>query len=65
MADEPDLVEQIRAVRRRLWQEHGPTTERFFEWIRSCEAQHPERLAVPPRELTDDEIEEVVRLTGG
>jgi hypothetical protein len=65
MTDELDLVEQVRAVRRRLWEEHGPTTEQVFEWIRSREAQHPEKLAVPPRELTDQDIEEIVRMTGG
>ncbi|MBI5488441.1 MAG: hypothetical protein HY905_14000 [Deltaproteobacteria bacterium] len=65
MTDELDLVEQIRAIRRRLWQEHGPDAERFFEWIRAREAKHPEKLATPPRDLTDEEIDEIVRMTGG
>ena len=48
MADERDLIAEIRSVRRRLWQEHGGTVEGFAAWLREREAQHPELMAAPP-----------------
>jgi hypothetical protein len=62
MSSEPDLVDQIRAVRRRLWEEHGAAIEPFCEWIRSLEREHPERVVSRrPRTLTDEELAEVAR----
>ncbi|MDI7269810.1 MAG: hypothetical protein QME96_17610 [Myxococcota bacterium] len=64
MPEERDFVDEIRAVGERLFEEHGGTLESFCAWIRELEAQHPEKMArlpPPPRELTDEDIEEFRR----
>ncbi|MDI7268696.1 MAG: hypothetical protein QME96_11950 [Myxococcota bacterium] len=66
MAEDVDPIEHFRTVGQRLWAEHGGTMERFCAWLRSLEAQHPERIDRPrPRRPTDEEIDAIVRLTGG
>ena len=66
MPEPRDLIDELREVRRRLWLEHGGTPESVCDWLRSLDAQHPEKLGVPPpRTLTDDEIDEIVRTFSG
>lgn len=66
MAERPALIEPFRAIGHRLWEQHGGTMEQFCVWLRSLEAQHPERIERPrPRQPTDEGIEAIVRLTGG
>jgi hypothetical protein len=65
MSEEPDLIEEIRAVRRRLWEEHGGTVEGYAKWLREMGARHPELMASPaslPRRLSDEELAELARL---
>ena len=62
MAEERDLVDEIRQVGRRLWQKHGGTPEAFAAWLNELEARAPGRLRAPgPREPTDEELAEIRR----
>lgn len=66
MNEDVDLIDHFRAVGQRLWVEHGGTMDRFCAWLRSLEGQHAERIVLPPpREPSDEEIDAIVRLTGG
>ena len=41
--DDP-IVEEVRQVRARLWEQCGGDLKRFVAWLREQEAKHPERL---------------------
>jgi hypothetical protein len=65
MGEERDLVDQIREVGRRLWEEHGGTPEAFAAWLNQLEAQHPERFRSPgSRAPTDEQLAEIRRTFG-
>ena len=44
MAIEYPILDELHAIRERLWEEAGGTMEGFARMIREREQQHPERL---------------------
>lgn len=54
--DPPDpLLDEIRAVRRRIWEEHGNDIGRMIEHHMEYEKQFPERLISPPSEPYEED----------
>lgn len=45
------LIEEVRAIRRAIWDEDGNDLTRHFERLRDIERQHLERIAGKPRRL--------------
>ena len=65
MTDELDLIDEIRAVRQRLWEEHGGSARDFASWLMGREALHPERLHKKTvRSLSEEEIDEIEHMLG-
>jgi hypothetical protein len=40
-----DLVEEVRAVRRKIFAEHGNDLDKLCAWLMRLQEQHPERMA--------------------
>jgi hypothetical protein len=40
-----NIVEEVRAVRRKLFAEHGNDLDKLCEWLMRLQEQHPERIA--------------------
>ncbi len=44
MPEQDPLVERVRRARREIFEECGQDAHRLFEWAKSIERQHPERV---------------------
>jgi hypothetical protein len=54
--DPPDpLIDEVRAVRRRIWEEHGNDIGRVIEHYMEYEKQFSDNLISPPPSETPEE----------
>jgi hypothetical protein len=46
------LIDEVRAIRRAIWEEDGGDLARHFERLKEVERQHRERVVAPPTQPT-------------